>query len=1638
LSTGTGFSAPQLWVAAYGAASGWTDNNTRPRILADVNGDGRPDIVGFGSDGVYVSLNTGSGFSASQRWVDDFDPINGWTDNNTYPRVLADVNGDGKADVVGFGGAGTWISYSTGNGFTTPQLVVGDFGTDDGWTDNNTYPRVLVDVNGDGKADIFGFGGAGVWVAFSTGAGFTAPQLMVGNFGTDDGWTDNNIYPRMLVDVNGDGSADIVGFGGGGVWVAFSTGNGFTTADQLIQDYGVDVGGWANNNTYPRMFTDINGDGKADIVGFGGGGVKVSTSTAPFPDLLTSIMNGLNAQISVTYKPLTDGTVYTKDNNSLYPSLDNQAATYIVSRYTNSNGIGGINTTTYLYGGLKYHITADGSLGFRWLRTTDPAGFVTTNYYNQTLNGAEGTLASSVTTYGSVTVKSVTNTWTPNALPLCNYNCTFAFLASTVQQTTDLNGASFPTTTTAYSNPDAYWNPQTIVASNSADGYKKTISTVYNNDTVNWTLGQVTQSQVTADATGQPSQTRTSSFTYDGAGRLASETIEPNSPTLKLSTTYGYDIFGNKTSKTVSGSDIVTQTDSQTFDARGQYLKTKTNTAGQAETYNSYDSYGSLTSLTGPNGITTTWSYDGFGRKIGEIRADGTTTTVYYLCGDNSSPILPATCPVGVGTAIQVKNSGAGDTWTYYDILGRSIRTARNGFGGAWAYTDTIYDSLGHTASASQPDFSSPPVYRATYSYDALGRVLTATAPGNRVTTTIYNGLTTTVTNPKSQTFTTIKNSQGQVAQASDAGGSTSFLYDAFGNLIRQTDVAGNITTLTYDIRGRKIALNDPDMGAWTYAYNVLNELISQKDAKNQTTTMTYDKLGRITSRVLPNGEGTSTWTYDTATKGVGKLASVSNGNATETYTYDNLGRPNTDTTSIGGITYTVTTTYDTSGRVGTVTYPETGFKLSYVYDPYLYGFIKQVKNASSGVSYWKINTGGVDAHNRVINETYGNGLTSQHQYDAVVGDLMSIKTGTTASPTSVQNLSYTYDSLDNLLTRTDTIQNFTETFGYDTLNRVTSVSGPAPKTYQYVPNGNVTYKSDVGTYTYPTNGIRPHAVSSVSGTINTSYSYDANGNMLTGNGRTITYTSFNKPKTIAVGSTTSTLTYDANLNRIIKSNSSGTTIYIGKLYERVTSGTTTTQKHYIYAGSVLVGVYSKVSNGTTNTRYFHTDHLGSVSVITNETGSVVQSLSYDTWGKRRNANGTDAVSITAQTTRGFTRHENDDEVGLVNMNAREYDYVLGRFVTPDTIVQYPLSSQGVNRYTYVNNNPLSFTDPSGHFSFSIGGVSVSVGSGGVSVSVGSVSVSVGPGGTSISTGSSSIGVGNLVGTVSDGIHRLGEWVGRASTNVVSNLSQVKYVGGLLTTGYLSSPMFGTTYGATTGDWASVGRATVTAGILAAAVYAGGLTSQAYSSPVLSGAQGLVYTGPTLSAAQYVGANALIAFDATFAVAKVNGASTREAWHAGLAAAKVSIPFTLVDIAAINMRADQVEQSLRDSKNRTKVSAGNRGDNFGLAGCRYPCKGSLAGGIQGQQGSLLGIPYDAGGIGDFIAEAGAGPHDYLSQWMYDSVGDLAPFYQSGIGSYLGDIASYALLVPSIPISTASVLAPYSGTLYSDRYMDYGF
>jgi RHS repeat-associated protein len=187
-------------------------------------------------------------------------------------------------------------------------------------------------------------------------------------------------------------------------------------------------------------------------------------------------------------------------------------------------------------------------------------------------------------------------------------------------------------------------------------------------------------------------------------------------------------------------------------------------------------------------------------------------------------------------------------------------------------------------------------------------------------------------------------------------------------------------------------------------------------------------------------------------------------------------------------------------------------------------------------------------------------------------------------------------------------------------------------------------------------------------------------------------------------GSTAVFFEHDFDHQRIQQVSSLGWTYYFDAfgVHAELMIGATGTSQWFDYIGSggSMVGV--RVLNTTTNsviTRYFHTDNLGSISVITDESGAVVERDSYDAWGKRRFPTGADdpAGSLTSQTTRGFTGQEELAAVGLVHLNGRVYDPLVGRMMSADPMVPDPMNGQAWNRYSYVINNPLALTDPNGY-----------------------------------------------------------------------------------------------------------------------------------------------------------------------------------------------------------------------------------------------------------------------------------------------------------------------------------------------------
>jgi len=1313
LSTGNGFNC-QNW-------QGYTVGGNASRyVVGDFTGDGRADIgmapLGGGS---YLCASTGSAGSGFTCVSYGGFTIVGTADDPARMRPnLADINGDGRQDILlwdngGVGGGPWWDAFlaaDAGFGGTSVQNPPGTTGT------------YYAQLGGSLIADLERNGYGALFATYSTSTGSITGELCryTGASLVCSPLPQNAVGPGNFGDVDGDGRPDL--------WVSGAVCQ--AGLDQTLQN-AVTCDNWSTPippaSSAGGPLGDYNGDGKVDyayydtssnqwIVGLAGG---------PRPDLLSAVVNGVGSRTEFSYKPLTDNSVYTKDsgaNAAAYPQRDVQDATYVVSQTRGDNGIGGLINTDYRYGGKKTDLTGRGDLGFRWMEATNSVNHVTTRTEYAQIFPYTGMATSSKATHSSGVVLAQTD----NALAQqagSAASALFPFVSQNVATTKDLDTSALGTSTTNGIVYDAYGNLTNVTVTTVAGGETFTTATATNYfpaDTANWLVGLPTQVQITKTAPGiggaVNSVTRTSTFDYyAGTNLLFHENVEAADATYKLTTTYTRDGYGNVTQRTLNWTDPVSaaaQTrDVETvtvMDGKGRWPLTVKNALNQTEIRVYDDSYGNLASLTGPNNLVTAWLYDGFGRKIRETRADNAYTTwAYKQCVSGCGFATSTTITQNYGTDNLLS---AVPSQSYVDSLSREVLSQTWGFDGTEIRAEKEYDSLGRLTRSARPRYpSETPAWTTLNIYDDLGRPTQVTDPDG-MSTFAYHGLSVTTVNQKGQNRTEVKNGLGKRKTVTDANGKiTSYVYDPFANLLQTIDAKLNRVTIAYDKLGRKTNLADPDLGAWQYFVDPLGQTYRQIDAKNQVTTFTYDALGRMTQRLEPDLN--SNWVYDTATKGIGKLAeayTLIGGGAKDyrrVHGYDSLGRAAGTTVTLDQ-DYVSSTLYDgTSGRVSSVTHQRNsiggagGPSVTFNFGYNGYGFLWTI--SGGGTIYWQVL--GEDALGRVTQETLGNGLTTTHGYNPTTARLESIRTGPNGTA-SVQNDVYLYDSLGNLSSRSQ-LNTLPENFAYDSLNRLTNaqVGSQVQKTYAYDEIGNLASKSDVGTYTYPASGtgsVGPHAVASiagsVNGTLNPVFQYDNNGNLLSGPGRTFTWMSFNMPQAITQGAVSDAFVYGPEHQRAKQTQSTVKTLYYaGAMEKEIVSGTSTV-KTYLPSGLGVI-----IDNGASAlTRYFHKDHLGSVTAITREDGSPAEAMSYDPFGKRRNLDGSDdpGNSLTGATdNKGYTGHEMLDNVRLVHMNGRVYDPSVARFPSADPIVSRPDDAQSFNRYSYVVNNPLKFTDPTGY-----------------------------------------------------------------------------------------------------------------------------------------------------------------------------------------------------------------------------------------------------------------------------------------------------------------------------------------------------
>ena len=864
--------------------------------------------------------------------------------------------------------------------------------------------------------------------------------------------------------------------------------------------------------------------------------------------------------------------------------------------------------------------------------------------------------------------------------------------------------------------------------------WQRTTDRTYDNDLTSWLLGLKRTETTELLTFGPQGEDITRSETWDyfpGTNLVSQEVREPNgSNDLKLTTTFDRNSRGLVTR--VTRADAVGQkriTDIGYDPIVGHFPDTISE-EGLTVTQVHEPTFGSIARVEEPNGAGTTFVYDTFGRRK-KVMPDlaGATTLAY-------SPVF-----VGTGVfSINITTDGAPTRGATFDRLGRPrVSLMQRLDPSAFSAVFTDYDAAGRVARVSRsvdaaPSGPTESWYFTNYTYDGASRISSVVYPSenfdaNSIPTPggelirSYDWLSRTdghydkVGDAAAQAIRTVvvdgagrPSSTAYVDPGSGRQVSTSFVYGAVGFVKQVTDAAFNVTTTGYDAWGRRGRLVDPDTGTMQTTYNAFDEPV-QDITPRGTTTHGHDNHGRWTGDNGPDGVTTLTW--DLAPNGLGRPATASSPDAIETeWTYDSVSRPESTIWTVPGDTsaLVIKQERDEFGRLATITYPTSGIyrlSASYGYSPTGYlASVLRIEATGAAAPLWTVDQRAIDG--QVQHEVYGDGTdavqTETTRGYTFTGKPSSLLTHVTGASTALQNASYGYDGLGRLTSRAG------DTFQYDFFSRLrvwNHASSAWTETYDYDDIGNLTHRSGVGSSSMgvdetwhfnKTNGGGPHAVSTGP---DGSYAYDDIGNQKTAPGRTADFWEFGLPKQVTANGVETTFKYAADHSRVVKLNTQGTsTVSLGGLYERRINSGQTTYTFYVPAEGRVVAQLTVDTAGHREIQELHGDNLGSTVLVTDHAGSG-STLEFDPWGKTVTYDSNNhpiGTNMSVPGLRiGFTGHDQDDDIGLVNMRGRLYDPNQRRFISPDPFVQDLFDGQTHNRYSYGPERPaLNLIDPSG------------------------------------------------------------------------------------------------------------------------------------------------------------------------------------------------------------------------------------------------------------------------------------------------------------------------------------------------------
>ncbi len=729
-----------------------------------------------------------------------------------------------------------------------------------------------------------------------------------------------------------------------------------------------------------------------------------------------------------------------------------------------------------------------------------------------------------------------------------------------------------------------------------------------------------------------------------------------SSCTVRGNKTYQYDNFGN----ILSATDELGRVTTYTYDTNNNLLTVVQPAVGGSNptTTYTYNNFGEVLTVTDPLGNVTTNTYDTRGNLL----------TVTTPAPDGHTPASVAQFTYNsLGQLTQITDPLSRVTTLTYTTAGL-IATATDPQHNVTTYQ---YDSHGNRTSITDALNN-----QTTFTYDTGDRLTKITYPGGTITSTFtydYRGRRITATDQNGKTTTYAYDDADRVTSVKDAANNTTtYAYDTENNLVTITDANSHATTLAYDAFGRVTQTTFPSNLYETYGYDAANNLTSKTDRKNQTIQFVFDALNRLTQKSYPDSSSAN-FNYDLASK----LTQVSDPSGTYGFTYDKVGRltgTSTQYTFVTG-TYTNSYTYDANSNRTGFTAPD-GSTNTYTYDT--------LNRLSTLANSWAGSFGfSYDALNRRTQLTRPNNVATNYSYDNLSHLLSALHQ---LSGSTIDGATYTVDSAGNRAAKTDNRVNLTSNYGYDAIYELlqTTQGSTTTESYTYDPVGNRLSSLGVSPYSYNTSNELTSKPSA-------SYTYDNNSNTLTktASGSTTSYTwdYINRLTQVSLPGNGGTVTfkYDPFGKRIYKASASGTSIYVydgpDLIEELNTSGAVIAR----YSQSLNIDEPLAMSRNST-TSYYEEDGLGSVTSMSNSSGALASTYTYDSFGNLTASSGTLTNPFR------YTAREFDSETGLYFYRARQLDASNGRFLSEDS----RRFKSDPNFYTYVFNSPVNYLDPYG------------------------------------------------------------------------------------------------------------------------------------------------------------------------------------------------------------------------------------------------------------------------------------------------------------------------------------------------------